>query len=298
MARVAIGAEEKKKLYVLGGLLAAIILVVVVLYVPHGGSKTPAPPVTTPTEGTEKTPPSGGPPSGAPPSGAPGGAGAAPDTGGGGGGNNISAASLVSVSNFRSDPFEPVPLPPPLPTPPPPPPPPGPVEIKPPSVVLEPPGASGPYNSAIPPFGISSGRSTPSSRILRELAPPRISRVADAPTAPSIVVMPGGGGEGSASRSPNKRLSGVIIGDSVRALLEIQSGDPQTPPVTRIVQPGDEVDGLRILRIERVSEGGRTVTRLFIRENGEERFVDLRAAPQAAAGEGGAAPPGRGPRAP
>lgn len=285
MARIAIAPEERKKLYVLGGLLAAIILVVVVLYVPRGGSKTAVPTPAaigkTPVTGRPGVPPAVGIGPGAAPGGAP-----AADAGASGG-NNISAASLVSVSNFRNDPFEPVPLPPPLPTPPPPP---GPVEIQPPSIALEPPGSSGPYPGSIPPFGIQSGTSsTPSSRILTGLGPPRISRVADAPTAPSVIVLPGGGGE-SVSRSPNKRLSGVIIGDSVRALLEISDGENVT---TRIVQPGDEVDGIRILRIERVSEGGRSVMRLFIRENGEERFVDLRPAPQQTTGEGGAAGPGR-----
>jgi hypothetical protein len=134
---------------------------------------------------------------------------------------------------------------------------------------------------------------------LRELPPPYIPRVAIAPTAPANFLPPGGGGSGGTSRSSNKRLSGVVIGDSVRAILEISDGENV---VTRIVQPGDEVDGIRILRIERVSEGGRMVTRMFIREAGEERYVDLKAAPQQAAGGGGGIPgmgaPGPGARAP
>jgi hypothetical protein len=89
-------------------------------------------------------------------------------------------------------------------------------------------------------------------------------------------------------------LSGVIIGDSVRALLEISQGDNNGTgmnTVTRIVQPGDEVDGIRVLRIERTTEGGRPVTRMYIRENGVESFVDLRPAPKAA-GQGAGAPGG------
>ena len=45
---------------------------------------------------------------------------------------------------------------------------------------------------------------------------------------------------------------------------------------TRIVQPGDEVDGITVLRIERVTEGGKPVTRVIIREGGQERAVILK----------------------
>jgi hypothetical protein len=305
MARVAIGAEEKKKLYVLGGLLAAIMVVVFVLYRPTGKSSSPdeTPP---PKSGPAAAPkPAGGPPAGAPgaaPGGAPAGE-AAPSggTGGSGAGGSITAASLVSVSDFRNDPFEPFAKPVPTPTPPPPPPPPGPVVISPPQVFISQPG--GDFGGGLPPFGISSTTpsfgGTPPSRILTDLPPPYIPRLAIAPTAPSNFLPPGGGSGGSNSRSSNKRLSGVIIGDSVRAILEISDGQNV---VTRIVQPGDEVDGIRILRIERVSEGGRLVTRMFIREAGEERFVDLKAAPQQAAGGAGGIPgmgaPGPGTRPP
>lgn len=292
MARMAIGAEEKKKLFVLGGLLAAIMVVVVVLYVPKGGSTSDDTGGATPAGKDEKTPPKT---EGAPPAagaaGAPGAAasGEAGGTGGTGAGN-ISAASLVSVSNFRNDPFEPVPLPPPLPTPPPPPPPPGPVNIQPPRVVLSGPGDS---DVNLPPFSPNGSSSTfgrSSATILRDLPPVQIRRAQLTSNAPRVIVPPGGQGSSSAGRSPGKRLSGVIIGDSVRAILEISDGETT---VSRNVQPGDEVDGIRILRIERITEGGRPVTRMFIRENGEERFVDLRPAPQQT-GEGGAAGGGRG----
>ena len=78
-------------------------------------------------------------------------------------------------------------------------------------------------------------------------------------------------------RSPNKRIAGVIIGDSVRALIEISSGEST---ITRVVQPGDEVEGIKILRIERVTENDALVTRMTVLEGGQERFFDLTAAPQ------------------
>jgi hypothetical protein len=84
----------------------------------------------------------------------------------------------------------------------------------------------------------------------------------------------GAGGGGSANPSTDKRLSGVIIGEGVRALLEIQ-GPGGT--VTRVVQPGDEVEGITVISIQRFNDGTRLVTRMIIRENGEERSVDLRA---------------------
>jgi hypothetical protein len=92
------------------------------------------------------------------------------------------------------------------------------------------------------------------------------------------------GGSGVPSPSTDKRLSGVIIADGVRALLEIQGPDG---PITRVVQPGDEVDGITVLSIQRYNDGTKTVTRMLIRENGEERTVDLRAAPQLTTTPGG-----------
>ncbi|RYG70581.1 hypothetical protein EON80_07575 [bacterium] len=92
-------------------------------------------------------------------------------------------------------------------------------------------------------------------------------------------------GTGSVSPSFDKRLSGVVIGDGVRALLEIQGPNGI---VTRNVQPGDEVDGITVLNIQRYLEGGRTVTRMLIRENGEERSVELKASPAPPASQLGA----------
>jgi hypothetical protein len=109
---------------------------------------------------------------------------------------------------------------------------------------------------------------------------------------PSIPTAPSGPPNGSLSgaptgiaRSSNKRLSGIIIGDGVRALLEIGSGEEK---VTRIVQPGDEVDGILVVRIERSTEGGRTTTRMVIREGNEERYVDLQPSTEAKTPAGGA----------
>ncbi len=258
MPRMAIGDDEKKKLMVLGGLLIAILVVVAVLYNPFGGGSTeeepPAP--QTPVAETPGTPagdPAGG--GATPPAAAPGG---------------VTAASLVSLGDYRVDPFEPFMLP----VPPPPPPPPPPVSIPAP-VEIMPPSFGGSDGVSIPPMGVGS-----SGQGALSLLPPIVPRrVATAPTAPRVAVMPGGdmGSGGGVLRSQNKRLSGVVIGDSVRALLEVTIGDKVT---TRVVQPGDEVDGIRILRLERVVEAGQTVTRLVIRENNQEQYVELRPAPQ------------------
>lgn len=108
----------------------------------------------------------------------------------------------------------------------------------------------------------------------------------------------------TAARSPNKRLAGVIIGDGVSALLEITVGDTSSGEggsggsggsgsggsgsgesgasaqvITRVVQPGDDVDGIKILKINREFDNGRPVTRMYIRENGQDRYIDLRPSP-------------------
>jgi hypothetical protein len=61
------------------------------------------------------------------------------------------------------------------------------------------------------------------------------------------------------------------------------------------------VDGIRILRIERMYEGGRQITRMFVQEGTEIRFVDLRPSPNpvgAVAGAGGEGAPPAPPGAP
>ncbi len=268
MPRMAIGDDEKKKLMVLGGLLVAIIVVVMVLYNPFGGGSGDDEGAQTPTTNAAAPAevPAGDP--GATPA-ATAGAGA-PAPGG------ITAASLVSLDGYRADPFQPFVLP----TPPPPPPPPPPVEIPQPVDIL-PPNSGGYDGIGIPPMGVGGSGARPLA-----LLPPIVPRrVATAPTAPRVAVMPGGdmGTGGGVLRAQNKRLSGVVIGDSVRALLEVTVGDKIT---TRVVQPGDDVDGIRILRLERVVEAGQTITRLVVRENNQEQFVELRPAPQQQAAGG------------
>lgn len=263
MARMAIGDDEKKKLMVLGGLLVAILVVVAVLYNPFSGggtTETAGAPSPTPVVPVPEAPAGGGTPAAAP----------APAAAGG-----VTAASLVSLERYRSDPFEPFLMPPPPPPPPPPVPIPPPVEIVPP----------GPGGFGLPPMGISSRAA---SQALTQLPPIVPRRVATAPTAPRLFALPGSQGTGgTVLRSQNKRLSGVVIGDSVRALLEVTIGDKVT---TRVVQPGDEVDGIQILRLERVADGGQTITRLVVRENNQEQFVELRPAPQQATGAEGLMP--------
>ena len=260
MARLAIGDGEKKNLIILGSLLGLLAIVVLVLYNPFSGGSSgdEAPPPTPSAPAPDAAVPDAGAGGPAPDAGTP----ATPAPAGG-----VTAASLVSLGDYRTDPFERFALP--LPPPPPPPVPiPAPVEIMPPS-------SMGPGGIGLPPMGLGNTR----SEILVNLPPITPRRVATAPTAPRSFVLPGtqGTGGGSILRAQNKRLSGVVIGDSVRALLEVTIGDKVT---TRVVQPGDEVDGIHILRLERVVEAGQTVTRLVVRENNQEQYVELRPSPQ------------------
>ncbi|HVF10269.1 MAG TPA: hypothetical protein VNA16_05675, partial [Abditibacteriaceae bacterium] len=183
---------------------------------------------------------------------------------------------------------------PPTPAPPSPPPTPRPLVRVPGPQVIAPPA------TILPPFvrpGV--GPTLASTAVLMPLPPVTIPRAPRVPMPPAGFELSKAGGQAGIARSTNKRVSGIIIGDGVRALLEIGSGDDK---VTRVVQPGDEVDGITILKIERTTEGARTTMRLIIREGGEERYVDLRPAPQQATQGGdtgeatgaGAGPPGRG----
>ena len=96
----------------------------------------------------------------------------------------------------------------------------------------------------------------------------------------------GGDGTGGVSEpqpSYNKRLSGYLISErtGVRALLEITTGENVT---TAVVRPGDEVEGVRVLSIQNTLVGGTNVVRMLVREaNGQESYVDLKAAPQGTA---------------
>ena len=283
MAGLAIGSDEKKKLYILGGLLAAIGVVIVVLYLPKGSGKTSNTPTAIPTPANPTVAAVPGNP-GAGAGGVGNGAGtttasAAPGT--------VNAASLVSVQSFRDDPFAPFARPPLPPLPPiktsggsggvtsa------GPVEIPSPDQISISPDSDGgfgtefPAGGGLPPMGVNP--STPAARPLADMPPVRLPMRPNIPSTPGPV---GAAGAAGITESPNKRVSGVIIGDSVRASIEITDGETKT---TRIVQPGDEIDGIRILRIERATQAGRTVTRVIIRENGEERSIVLKPAPKVA----------------
>ena len=199
-------------------------------------------------------------------------------------------STLLPLSPYRRDPFAPfllfppppTPAPPPLPTPTPPPPPPRPVEIPLPDAVDVPGlGGSGVFGGGTEP-GFAVPGASGSSAIDRPLILPKvvIPRLNSTKIAPTNAFPPprssSGAGSGEATPSYNKRLSGVVIGNGVRAVLEISGG---LTPKSYVVQPGDVVEGITILNIRRYNEGGTQVTRMLIRENGGERTVDLKPGP-------------------
>lgn len=252
-------ADDKKKLIALGGLVAVVLLILIYLFFFRGGSSTS----TTTAEGV--------PPAGAPVApGMPGMPGGAPvaDVGApaGGGGGSVTAVSLASLSGSRGDPFTPQYI-----IPPPPPPPPPPPEQLPRPERLPTPQLN--YATGLPP-AVVAGNSP--STVMQGLPRILIPRMQHGPVKPQHFEAPKQvGGTALATPAFNKRLSGVIIGNSVHALLEISSASGTQ---TYVVQPGDTVAGIRILGIQRVEVGGSTVPRLLIKENGEEKYVDLRAA--------------------
>ena len=267
---------EQRKIYTQLGVIGVLALVAGVMYLPGmlSGGSTPdlpeAPPSTAETAANNAvTPPEGG--AGAAD-------GAKPETAAAATAPVVQAAVAQPLARYRSDPFQqpyfiptPTPVPPPLPLP---------VGIPSPfqiSPIALPGGGGGASQSASQPLNL------PQVRINR--LDETVRRPTDA-FPPRRTVGAGGNSGGVPSPSSDKRLSGVIIADGVRALLEIQGPGG---PVTRVVQPGDEVDGITVLSIQRFNDGTRTVTRMLIRENGEERSVELRAAPQQAAAAGGGA---------
>ncbi len=278
---MAMGPEDKKKVYALGGLAGLLGIVGLIVWHPWAGSSasgTSSGPVPTILTGASPSA------SGAPPSSAGGSGGSSALSAGAPGsagstGTATGGAQLVAAEQFRPDPFFPtytkVPAPPPpVPTPRPTPRPtpiPGPLSLPQPSEIRSVAPAD------LPSFPGGNTR----SKILGGLPSARISRLVNAPTAPRVQeppVTPGGTGtDGTLERSPNKRLAGVAIGDSVRALLEVQdatTGDFRT----YIVQPGQRIDAenLQVLRIERTTEGGQARVRMIVRENGQIRVIDLR----------------------
>jgi hypothetical protein len=289
---VAIGADEKQKLYILLGLAGVLALVVIFVIKPFGGGSEPeavavstAPPVAATASAPGAVPP-GAPPGAVPPDAAGAAAGAPAATAGVG-----ATPQLIAAEKFRSDPFTPYYAPVVVPPPPPPPPTPAPpIPLPPPPVAVPQPDESvggglapAPIIPGIGGGGISVlGRGGSSGSTLRINLPPVTIPQFAARTSPRIVNPGGRVGSAperpAATRSGDKRIAGVIIGNSVRAVIEINDG---TQTVTRIVQPGDELEdlNLRILRIERVTEDNVTTTRMTVLENGQERYFDLRPSP-------------------
>ena len=248
-----ISDDDKKKLFALGGLVVVLILVMLYLFVFRKGPSAPTtadvPPSDLPAELR-------GPGGDQPPANA-----AAPA--GGGGGGNVTAVALASLSGPHTDFFTPEYV-----VPPPPPPPPAPLPM-PESL----PSPQPQYPAGLPPAFVATNNP---SNVLAGLPPVIIPRLRQVPVKPQQFQAPSqAGGTPLATPSFNKRLSGVIIGDSIHALLEVSSASGTQ---TYVVQPGDTVAGIRILGIQRVSVGGQTVPRMLISENGEEKYVDLRPA--------------------
>ena len=199
-------------------------------------------------------------------------------------------ATLLPLSPYRRDPFQPFTIlpPPPTPIPPPPPPPPRPTPIPPPVQIPRldvdvptPDGGGGVFgsggSSGFPVPGAGGGGGSGGPLILPTVVIPRLNATRTIPTNAFPPPRSSSGiGSGVTSPSFDKRLSGVIIGNGVRAVLEISGG---ATPKSYVVQPGDVVEGITILNIQRYNEGGKQVTRMLIRENGGERTVDLKPGP-------------------
>ncbi len=197
-------------------------------------------------------------------------------------------STLLPLSPYRRDPFQPffiipTPAPPPPPAPPVPTPTPIPQPVQIPQIdpvdIPLPGGAFG-SGSAAPGFAVPGPNGSGASEgplVLPAVVIPRLNSTKLVPTnAFPPPRSSSGAGSGTASPSFDKRLSGVVIGNGVRAILEI-SGGPV--PKTYVVQPGDVVEGITILNIRRYNESGTQVTRMLIRENGGERTVDLKPGP-------------------
>lgn len=284
---------EQRKLYTLLGVAGALALVGGGVYssgMLSGGSDTSAVDTSAATTATSPEPDS-------PPPADEGAAGAVDAGTSGATPAGATPAATVKggafpVARFRRDPFQrvyliptPLPPPPPVPTPAPPVPLPPPVDVPGVNEVspMSPGGLPGISPIGLPGGGPGAGRSASSQQPLN-LPPVSFNRLnqtarrsSNNDAFPPRRTTGGGGGGGGAGPSPSfdKRLSGVVLGDGVYALLEIQG--PRGTLVTRVVQPGDEVDGITVLNIQRFNDGTRTVTRMLIRENGEERSVELRA---------------------
>lgn len=198
-------------------------------------------------------------------------------------------STLLPLSPYRRDPFVPFVVVPPPPTPAPPLPTPTPIPRpviipQPESVDVPRPGGGtfgggGGVDAGFAVPGVSGSGSSAGAGplILPAVVIPRLNSTKIAPTN-AFPPPRSSSGAGSVLASPSfdKRLSGVVIGNGVRAILEINNG---AVPKTYVVQPGDVVEGITILNIQRYNEGGTQVTRMLIRENGGERTVDLKPGP-------------------
>lgn len=189
----------------------------------------------------------------------------------------IAPTNYAPVSRWRGDPFTPFivnPLPPAEPVAPPPRR--GMSVFEEPPVQIAQPEELAPVTIDSPTGG--SGSDFPSLN-LPSVDIPRMTTIVKSPR--DISPPPRGSGAESSDPQPSydKRLSGVVIANGVRALLEITSGGELK---NYVVQPGDTVEGITVLNIQRFTEGTTTTTRMLIRENGQERYVDLKPAPQRA----------------
>ena len=303
---------DKKKLFIALGVAGVAALGIggyfVMQSMKGGATEVATTPTTVPATGEEGAPAPGQEGAPAPGAGTPGSTlpngGIAPvlPVSTTGGANN--PATLLPLSPYRRDPFQPFvvnpvpppPLPPPIPTPRP-----TPVPRPVPIPQIDPfdvpqPGGGGVFGggSPAPGFAVPSpggGGTGAGPLILPTVVIPRLnSRNAVPTTAFPPPRSSTGAGSGVTSPSFDKRLSGVVIGNGVRAVLEISGG---VTPKSYVVQPGDVVEGITILNIQRYTEGGKQVTRMLIRENGGERTVDLKPGPPRTAvggelgGEGG-----------
>jgi hypothetical protein len=278
---MALGPEEKKKAYLLAGLAGLLGIAGIFLFRPASppDAEAPTPLSIAQPEGGSSSSPSG-PPANIPPvpgGGGPGaGSGAAP-VAGAAARSGGQTPQLVAVERFRRDPFEqfyyPLDIPPtPIPPPPPPPTPAPPLDIPRPSSDD---GGASFAGTALPPLAGSNRPETvlvglPSARIPRLVNVPTTPRVQSAPVGQSSV-------QQSFERSTSSRLAGVVIGDSVRALLILNEGAADEKRL--IVQPGQRLDADNIVvrRIERFTDpGGQTRARMIVEEAGVVRSVELR----------------------
>ena len=292
--------DDKKKVFLLAGIAGLLGIGAVFLLLPKGKSTSDAPvapkvPVAMSSDTSGRVTDGEGP-----------GASDAPVPDAANGDMTGKTGPIVAAAPYRNDPFvpfftDPPPPPTPRPTPRPLPTLPPPADIPSPVDIPAPRGGGGGGVSPYPLPGINSnGRRTSA---LVGLPSARIPRLTNVPTAPRVQIAPpsvGGGSQPALERSPNKRLAGVVIGDSVRALLEVEDvsasgggglgdGGVQTPPKTYIVQPGQEIpeEGIKVLRIERTTEAGRTRVRMVVTENGVLRYIDLREGNTQAGAAGG-----------